>query len=214
VHTHALNNIYQNKKNAIVRTDFYQKEKIDAFKKDMAARLNAVFTKSDPIEKYDFTSDGLKGVPKTVRMEREVDVKNILIPKRSSMLISSSNDHVTQMELDECSNSGYHYMTYNNIILVYDPIHVAFDLMRSKINVSCSGSFQKNGKDTTLLISSEFIDISIPKWRDTGRDLFLDHGKVYDMSYVDGDMKVNIVACDMEELRLGVQYVLFTPLKI
>lgn len=205
-----LNDKLRLKQLAVQETNFYSPVKIEGFITDLANRLNKEFDKSaGSIKKYEMYFTGLEMIEDSYEMTKRVEAINVDISDRRDMIVCSSNNTLMQIKNKECEDSGRHYVTFNNIIYIRQPVSVCFDLMRIKFNTTCNEVFTKNKVAQRLSIPSEFIDVSIPRYQDTSLGMFLKHDKVYDMRYTDETTDVSLVSYDLEEICSDLQYVLF-----
>jgi hypothetical protein len=127
--------------------------------------------------RYDYIDDTNFEIVKLKLDHRErFNVNDISINGINDLLYCTNNVDKTLYN-NEISNN-YHYISYNSSINVnYCNInsHIAFDLLRSKLNFTLNSSYIKkfapdilrNWKLTKLKIPSEFIDISIVGYEDS-----------------------------------------------
>jgi hypothetical protein len=197
----------------VIMSDFYTKEKLDDFKKMIAKQLNDEFKKNNEITKYDHNFTGLVLVDDVIKMKQPIEEADINIVQRGGTVVHSFNDPRKQIRIKDATDKKYHYITYNNIIHTRFMHSHAFDLMRIKLNVSCSNTarFTKNDKNQILNIPSEFVDVSIPRWKDKGLQMSLDHPNLFELNYTDTGKKINVsvLSYDMDEICLDLQHVLF-----
>ena len=89
--------------------------------------------------------------------------------KRCDMIFKDIQDiRFSQFIYDD--NKNHHYISINSTIFcIYDNYNLMFDLFRIKLNINLQNITEENDtKRNNLLIPSEFLDISIPKYYDTG----------------------------------------------
>lgn len=160
---------------------FYTFDKIKAFKQLMFEKFNRIY--NDPnLKSYREIKYELNYHPIKKSKYDKLQWKNAVIstdqfgidPRNSIYLASSSNPFI----YDITKKSDYktvHYSTFNACIRKVRSTFsvVDFDLMRTKFNVVVSNVISKNDKDnSSVLIPAEFIDVSIPRYEDTGRKTY------------------------------------------
>lgn len=98
--------------------------------------------------------------------------------KKTNCYSITINPATLESELHANKCDQYHFISYNAAIdVIKGPNRINFDLMRSKVNLVMTGShFIRNGrKIVEQPVPSEFIDISIPRFDDTGLHHYLDN---------------------------------------
>jgi len=165
--------------------------------------------------KYDLVSDHTKNIWKKYVVVNKPKLEDVVFEKRANSIMKCDNDPVNQHSTVNSQDKLIHYITFNNMVhIAHKGIIINFDLMRIKFSTNLIGSnVLVNGKDQPIKIPSEFIDVSVPFFGDTARELFLEnkqqHTTKIDLRNQNIGRNIVIQSYGLNDLIHDLQYVLF-----
>jgi hypothetical protein len=179
--------------------NFYTKQNINDMIIDISSEINNLENKKFVNElNYGYENKYYK------LHEENIVPKDIYINKREDLYVLNKNKLKFPNEIIETVPTKYHYLSVNDTIcnsLIKAAFCNNFDLYRLKFNIILSKiiKLENTGKekDTQIYIPSEFIDVSIPKFTDSGltdfRNIYFKNNNNYTnyLVYVDINNKNN-----------------------
>ena len=212
-------NILNTKLNILAK-DFYNDKRVDTLKNSLVEKLNE--EKLLNITYFERLINVNKNIVDTFVFDKNKDAVNlndVQIVARDHVVVLANDDANEQTKIYNIDNKSTHYISHNNAINVHGvKIFTSFDLSRIKFNIVLNNHILKNNIPINLKIPSEFLDISIPNFRDLSRELFFDHLKIdyknpemIELKYENNNEKLStrIYAYSIEDVLSDLIHVLF-----
>jgi hypothetical protein len=185
--------------------DFYSTDKINNFLNSICEEFNINYVnksyyeyvpgQNKSISEYKM-NDAIEDIIYIRNPDIRIDINNDIDNSPPTTYLSKKKDFILRnipkvnfteyIENNNNDNKHYHYITVNSSVNnIFDPSRIIqFDLYRIKINVVLSHIININNNTRRikkLNIPSEFIDVSIPKFNDSGLSNF--RKKIYSDNY-------------------------------
>ena len=196
----------------IARSDFYNVDKLNQLRTDLALSLNQLRGQI----KYETFNSGLSHETNTYEIADPVDPDKIAFIERNNSIITSANNYINQQSIVSSKDESLHYISFNSVIkLIKSANTINFNLMRIKFNADIRGNIvKKNNIASPLHVPSEFIDVSIPFYDDTYNKSHVQHllhTKTTKISLRNNQINRDIIidSYSMDELNDDLQYVLY-----